>query len=108
MIEQIDEIYNSINDKLLKIHMSMDITSLNKINDSIDNILLNSKEVKTYEKGIYFDLFFNDNIIYYHPTSRIFFIYNNNNFEIYNEDYIISFIIRYINKFKLHDTIIKQ
>ena len=108
MIEQIDEIYNSINDKLLKIHMSMDITSLNKINDSIDNILLNSKEVKTYEKGVYFDLFFNDNIIYYHPTSRIFFIYNDNNFEIYNEDYIISFIIRYINKFKIHDTIIKH
>ena len=38
MIEQIDEIYVSINDKLSKIHMSMDIVSLNKINDSIDNI----------------------------------------------------------------------
>ena len=44
--------------------------------------------------------FFTNNIIYYHPTSQIYFVYENKEYVIYNEDEIIFSILKFISENK--------
>ena len=97
-MNEFNVIISEINVQLDKFKESGDITTLKKINDYIASTQKNNKEIQCKMIMSYIDTFFQENIIFYHPTSHIYFLYENNNYRVHNEDYITAYLLKYLSK----------
>ena len=101
-------IIKQIQEKLQKIVDSDDTRSLEKINEFIGSLSDSSKEIRNYSTNLEVDTFLNENEVFFHPTSHIFFIYEDNHYRIGNEDDVYSKISQHFQKRGIIDSDFKQ
>jgi hypothetical protein len=75
--------------------------ALKKIYEFVSSCQIKSKAFKSSIETSYMNDFFCNNVIYYHPTSQLFFLYENKEYKLCTEDEVTYSILKFISDKKV-------